>query len=188
MALNILLASASPRRKQLLEQLAYTVQQCAADINEQAYQGEEPSEYALRMAKEKASCVALSRPEAIIIAADTIITIDGQIIGKPQSYQHACEIWQLLANRQHQVITAVALHYQGQQFTAINHNEVVFAAMTATEMQQYWASGEPQDKAGAYAVQGLAAQWIKQINGSYSGIMGLPLYECKQLLEQAGLV
>lgn len=188
MTLNIVLASASPRRKQLLTQLNYSVRQVAADIDETPYTDETPEDYVLRMAEQKADFVTAGYPQAAVLAADTIIALDGQIIGKPTDFYHACGIWHALANRQHQTITAVALNYQGKQFTALNINDVVFAQMTPAEMEHYWASGEPQDKAGAYAIQGLAAQWIKEIRGSYSGVMGLPLYECKQLLKQAGLL
>lgn len=185
---KVLLASASPRRKQLLQQLHYQVEQRAADIDETIRANEAATDYVMRMAKEKAAYFANDYMHLPIVAADTIIHFNGSIIGKPKNFSEACDIWSLLADQQHQVLSSVAIYYQGQLYAALNHNEVSFARLTAKQMQDYWASGEPQDKAGAYAIQGIAAQWIKQIKGSYSGIMGLPLYELQQLMLQAGII
>lgn len=186
--ISILLASASPRRRQLLEQLNYSVQQVAPHINESQKQGELAEHYVIRLAEEKALAVALHGSVKPIVAADTVIHLDGQIIGKPRSFAHACEIWSLLANRKHQVLTALALHHQQNLLTALSVSEVSFTNLSERQMKSYWDSGEPQDKAGAYAIQGQAAQWIKRIKGSYSGIMGLPLYELQQLMQQVGIV
>lgn len=185
---RILLASASPRRKQLLEQLGLSVEQKAADIDESIHEGEADQTYVVRLAQEKAQAL-VSLVEAVpIIAADTVISLQGEIIGKPRDYAHACDIWQALAGNTHQVLTGVCVYSNGQYSTVLNISEVSFASLTADEMAAYWATGEPHDKAGAYAVQGLAARWIREIRGSYSGIMGLPLYETAQLLQKAGLI
>lgn len=185
---SILLASASPRRKQLLEQLGLTVEQKAADIDESLQAGETDQAYVLRLAKEKAQALVEVAADLPIIAADTVISLNGELIGKPKDYQHACAIWRALAGKTHQVLTGVCVYQQGQYYTAISISDVSFVSLRDDEMAAYWASGEPQDKAGAYAVQGLAARWITEIRGSYSGIMGLPLYETAQLLQQAGLI
>lgn len=189
MRTSLLLASASPRRKQLLEQLGIDVLTCvAADIDESIKPGEQDTDYVQRLAAEKAEEIAKLHPTAAVLAADTCISIDGQIIGKPENYQEACHIWRRLGNRWHQVMTAVCLYADGHYYVALNTSDVYFVRLTAEQMQSYWLSGEPQDKAGAYAIQGLAAQWIAEIRGSYSAIMGLPLYETAQLLSQAGLM
>lgn len=188
MAQPLILASASPRRKQLLEQLGLQVAAClAADIDESIKMQESATVYVQRLALEKAQAIAKQHPKAIVLAADTCISIDGQIIGKPLDFYDACQIWQQLAQRWHQVLTAVCIYANGQYYAALNTSDVYFAQLSAEQMQGYWQSGEPQDKAGAYAIQGLAAQWISEIRGSYSAIMGLPLYETAQLLSQAGV-
>lgn len=188
MTTDIVLASASPRRKQLLEQLGCTVHQQAADIDESVRPDETGHDYVMRMAKEKAQVIVERRPSPYaVLAADTVISLDGALIGKPADYLDACHIWRQLAGRQHQVLTGVALYYRQQSFFALSRSDVQFATLTEQQMQAYWHSGEPQDKAGAYAIQGIAAQWIAEIRGSYSGIMGLPLFETAQLLRKAGV-
>lgn len=183
---EILLASASPRRKQLLEQLGFTVRQQAADVDESILPNECDRDYVLRIATAKAQALNPNNPDSLIVAADTIISLDGQVIGKPKDFANACQIWQSLANRWHQVLTAVVVCYGQQHVSAINRSEVFFSTMTEQEQQWYWQTGEPQDKAGAYAIQGIAAQWIPEIKGSFSAVMGLPLYELNQLLKQVG--
>lgn len=187
MAHSILLASASPRRKQLLEQLGIQVQQQAADIDESAYQGERAAAYVQRIAKEKAQAIAACHADALILAADTCISLDGQIIGKPQSFLQACAFWRSFAQRWHSVYTAVVIYNNGRYLSALCQSDVYFSTMSDAQMHWYWQTGEPQDKAGAYAIQGLGARWVKEIRGSYSAIMGLPLYETAELLQQLGI-
>lgn len=186
--LALLLASASPRRKQLLEQLGCVVLQKSADIDETQKNAEIDRDYVLRLAQEKAQALVLEAKHLPVLAADTIISLDGQLIGKPADYLEACRIWQALSGRQHQVLTGVALIDKGICYRALSISDVTFAQMSDADMSAYWATGEPQDKAGAYAIQGIAARWISDMRGSYSGIMGLPLYETAQLLKQAGLI
>lgn len=183
----LILASASPRRLQLLAQIGLAATVMAADIDETPQAAENDRDYVLRMAAGKARAIAMQRPDALVLAADTVISLDGRLIGKPRDRDDAFAIWRALSGRCHQVLSAVALLDDGRLQTAISCSEVQFAVLDATDMAAYWDSGEPQDKAGAYAIQGLAACWISEIRGSYSGIMGLPLFETAQLLGKAGV-
>lgn len=185
--MSLLLASASPRRYQLLQQLGIDAQQQTADIDESVHPAENDRDYVMRMATGKAAAIAASLSEKTILAADTVISLDGQLIGKPRDFADACRIWQSLSGCWHQVLTGVVLHHQGRFFSALSCSDVQFTVISSAQMRAYWESGEPQDKAGAYAIQGYAAQWIPAIRGSYSGIMGLPLFETADLLRQAGL-
>ena len=183
---RLILASASPRRKLLLQQLGISADVHVADIDETTMAGEAASDYVLRLSEEKAQAVAGQYPDDRVLAADTIVVLDGDLLGKPQSKEQAFSMWRRMSGQQHQVLTAVSLFYQGKIYSCISYNDVLFAAITEESMQAYWQTGEPVDKAGAYAIQGYAAVWIKEIQGSYSGIMGLPLYETAKLLSDSG--
>jgi septum formation protein len=181
----IYLASASPRRSQLLRQIdvAHEVRPVAIDESPRA--GEAPAQYVLRLAEEKARSLWESLPAAErlpVLAADTTVALEGEILGKPADWADARCMLSRLAGRTHEVHTAVAVLHEGEVAARVSTSEVSFRDLSAQEMDWYWQTGEPADKAGAYAVQGRAAIFIRHIAGSYSGVMGLPLYETWELL------
>lgn len=184
---DLVLASASPRRKQLLESLGFSIYVQAADIDETLRIDEAADVYVQRLALEKAQAVVskvnslIADSSLAILAADTIVVADGEVFGKPADEADAMRMWQTMSGQTHQVLTAIALVTPTQQYQALSVSHVKFTTVTETQMQRYWASGEPQDKAGAYAIQGLAAAWVASISGSHSGIVGLPLYELNEL-------
>lgn len=182
-----MLASASPRRSELLHQLGIPHVIHAADIDETPRKGEVPLEYVLRMAMEKAdACHASETVQAghsLVLAADTCVVAEGLILGKPTDRQDGFRMLNLLSGKTHSVFTAVCLKdAEGIHHTSLSRSLVTMAPLTEQQIMAYWETGEPFDKAGAYAVQGVAAMFISRIEGSYSGIMGLPLYETAQLL------
>lgn len=191
------LASASPRRLELLRQIDIEPRIRIADIDETPLANESAQQMAQRLALSKAIAVAKQLQNELehadqnnswVLGADTTGVVDNEILLKPSSKSDALRMWQLMANRTHQVMTAIALVNVAsieKTFQALSVSSVEFGSISAEEMEKYWQSGEPQDKAGAYAIQGYAACWVKHFSGSYSGIVGLPLYETKQLLEQA---
>jgi len=183
----ITLASASPRRCELLDQIqvCYTVH--PANINETHITGESPEQFVKRLALEKARFVFKKSPERPVLGADTIVIMDQQILGKPESQEHAREILKMLSGHTHQVMTAVAINNGETEHVAFNSSEVEFAYINDEQIDAYLKTGESLDKAGAYAIQGIAGQFIKNINGSYSSIMGLPLYETTELLKLVGI-
>lgn len=184
---SLILASSSPRRKQLLEQVGLTFECFSPDIDESILVQETAEVYVQRLARQKAQAVLALFPDAIVIAADTSLSLDQQIIGKPESEQHAYEIWSALSGRAHDVLTGVCIVGQGEIAQVVVRTQVEFQKLTTHDMQQYWATGEPIGKAGAYAIQGYAAQWIPRIVGSYSNVVGLPLHETMQLLKKIQL-
>lgn len=185
-ALNIILASTSPRRKELLEQVGLQFTTASIDVDESHIEGEIPSDYVVRLAREKALAAMPDFPEdTVIIAADTTVTIDGHILGKPVDQTDAFAMWQLLSGRTHQVMTGVAVAYAGAIQTAIVKTDVEFLSLTPEQMQSYWDSGEPIGKAGGYAIQGRGAAFIPRIQGSYSNVVGLPLVETLILINAA---
>ncbi|NHB57672.1 septum formation inhibitor Maf [Acinetobacter sp. 194] len=179
---NIILASSSPRRKQLLEQVGLVFDTFSPDIDESVLNGETAQSYVLRLAETKAKVVLERFPEAIVIAADTSLSLNQYIIGKPESKQHAFEIWSALSGREHRVITGVCVASKNNIQTIAVHTQVEIQHLSPEDMEQYWDTGEPIGKAGAYAIQGYAAQYIPRIVGSYSNVVGLPLHETMQLL------
>jgi len=185
---DIILASASPRRVELLQQIEVKFEQCVADIDETPRLGEAPGQFVCRLAEEKAQSVfEKSSKELPVLGSDTIVVVDEHILGKPDDYQHAVDMLKLLSGRKHQVMTAVTLFSAEQQKTMMNTSEVRFMDLSQDLIDAYWQTGESVGKAGAYAVQGIAAQFIIEIKGSYSSIMGLPLYEVRCLLEAFGI-
>ena len=187
---KLVLASSSPRRAQLLRQLRLDFDQIAADVDESQLPNELPAAYTLRLAQLKAEHVAehvRQRGEsAAILGSDTCISLDDCILGKPENEQQAQEFLARLAGRKHTVYSSVYLIVGGQTLAASNCSEVWMQALTAEQIRDYCKTGEPLDKAGAYAIQGLGAIFIERIAGSYSGIMGLPLFETSNLLRQVG--
>ncbi|WP_038290805.1 Maf family protein [Zooshikella ganghwensis] len=194
----IYLASQSPRRQELLKQIGVKYVVISAAIDESPYAGEVGEAYVLRMAKEKAdagwhtlqakaNAVVNSANSPFVLAADTSVIVDGCIMGKPKSTADAQAMLMRLANRTHQVITAVAVQSSNQLETRLSISNVTFRALTEAEVQAYIESGEPLDKAGAYAIQGLGAVFVQHLAGSYSGVMGLPLAETAELLQLMGV-
>jgi septum formation protein len=187
----LILASQSPRRKQLLAQLGYQFTVQASDIDECILPSELAYDYVLRLAKQKAlhvfdSLNCAQQKVTSVLGSDTCVVLDNKILGKPRNEDDCIATLSSLSNRQHQVLTAIALvnarGLEGQVITT----EVTFKVLSKTEIQAYWLTGEPQDKAGSYGIQGIAGQFVKTINGSYSAVVGLPLYETAQLLNNAG--
>lgn len=188
----ILLASASPRRRDLLEQLGYTVRCCAAPIDETPYPDETARDYVRRMAVEKNRAAVQQQPPSNdsaappLLSADTTVAFNGRILGKPADADDAAAILSALSGQTHQVLTAVCLSRNGIEHTVVQQSDVHFRPLSAAEIAAYIASGEPMDKAGAYGIQGQAAVWVSHLSGSFSGVMGLPVYETVQLLQQCG--
>ena len=186
--MKIILASASPRRKQLLEQIGVKFDIKAVDIDETPACGELAEHYVQRLALEKAQAAKAFYPnsDVLIIGSDTSVIVDGEILGKPDNKEHAFSMLQKLSGRTHIVLTAVAMVGQKTE-SFVNATQVTFETLSDDDLEWYWATGEPLGKAGAYAIQGRAAVFIAHLEGSFSGVMGLPLYETAQLLKQQGL-
>lgn len=181
----IILASASPRRRELLKQIGIDYQCHPVDIDESPKQGETGKELVVRLAIEKAQAAVDQLQTALpVLGSDTLGLIADEILVKPRNFEHAQFMLRSMSGTSHQILTAVAVCYQGRVETALNINDVHFREISDEEILAYWESGEPQDKAGAYAIQGKAAIFIRHIEGSYSGVMGLPLYETDQLLSR----
>jgi septum formation protein len=187
---TILLASASPRRHELLKQLAIDFDVVATDVDESHQAGESPRAYVLRLSRAKAMAgFQRCGGRMPVLGADTIVLLDGEILCKPESRPVAENMLQRLSGRTHQVYSAVALVLDAATvLDTLNITAVTFADMPAAWIRQYCKTSEPMDKAGAYAVQGGTSQFISRIDGSYSGVMGLPLFETAALLRQAGLL
>lgn len=187
MSPQIILASASPRRSELLKQIGVRHRVVAVDIDEAPLPHEAPDAYVARVAAEKSeACRLIDRSGLPILAADTSVILDGRILGKPEDLQHAIEMLSRLSGRTHQVFSAVSLRGD-RHWQALSVSEVRFRPLSHQEVVAYWQTGEPCDKAGAYAIQGLASTFIESMAGSFSGVMGLPLFETAQLLAQQGI-
>jgi septum formation protein len=183
----LVLASASPRRQELLRSAAIPFEVQPADIDEVPSPEESARECAERLARSKAQAIAIQRPLDVVLAADTIVVIDGQILGKPSDPEDATRMLRMLAGRQHQVITGVCLVAKGQQTVASETTLVTMTEIAENEIASYVASGEPMDKAGAYAIQGIASRWIPHIEGDYSNVVGLPVALVWRMLRLAGI-
>jgi len=184
---TLYLASGSPRRRELLTQIGVPFLTQIAPIDENALPGESPLAYVERLAcaKGHAGLAALANADgAVVLGADTAVVLDGRILGKPQDRADALATLQALSGRSHQVLTAVALVSHERQASRVVTSQVTFRPLTQTEIEAYWASGEPQDKAGSYGIQGLAAVFVSQLQGSYSAVVGLPLCETAALLAE----
>ena len=182
---RIALASASPRRRELLTQLEVDFVVVQAPIDESVWPGEAAPDYVLRLAKAKAQAGAAAQPieqRLPTLGADTIVVVDGLVLGKPKDQADFVRMMKLLSGRSHQVMTAVALAHQGQVDAVTVSTDVWFGALSDDDIEQYWHSGEPQDKAGGYGIQGIAGRYIEKIHGSYFAVVGLPLFETAQLL------
>lgn len=196
---SIYLASRSPRRRELLSQIGVRFHvlmfrdkpETDPELDEAVLAGETPSAYVERVARAKAQAgwrriEQRSLPRAAVLAADTTVAIDGRILGKPADRREAAAMLAALSGRRHEVLSAVALRYESMLECAVSVSVVEFKVLAEEEIRQYVATGEWDDKAGAYAIQGRAAQFVAQLSGSFSGVMGLPLYETAQLLERMG--
>lgn len=181
---RLILASSSPRRKELLEQVGLKFDIFSPDIDESVLPNEQIEAYVERLAVQKAQAVLSQFPDATVIAADTSLVLNHQIIGKPESKQHAFEIWTRLSGHQHDVLSGVCVANAQQIKTSVVRTGVEFQRLSPQIMEDYWATGEPIGKAGGYAIQGFAAQFIPRIDGSYSNVVGLPLHETMSLLKQ----
>jgi septum formation protein len=189
---SICLASASPRRGELLRQIGVSYVVRPADLDEAERAGESPAEYVERLARAKAEWVWQARQQARleplpVLGSDTTVTVDGLVLGKPQDEAALLNTFARLSGREHEVLSAVALVTASGIQARLSRTRVRFRIVTSDEARSYWATGEPCDKAGGYAIQGYGAVFIESIAGSYSGVMGLPLAETAELLVAAGV-
>lgn len=180
----IILASASPRRRELLEQIGVEFKVAVSDVDEVA-SADNPSDLVLKNAVAKAKKVASENAGCTVLGADTVVVLDDKIYGKPKDADDAFKMLKNFSGRAHEVLTGIALVKDGEVFSKVVKTEVTFGDMTDEEIREYIATKEPMDKAGAYAVQGIAAKFIKNIVGSYSNVVGLPLYEVVGLIKKA---
>lgn len=185
----VILASKSPRRKELLAQLGFEFLAVSADIDESIHPDETPLHYVERLAMEKAQAIANfpEYGEACVLGSDTAVVINNEILGKPANQQASAEMLAKLSNTRHQVYTSIAVVMGTQVLSKVVVTHVDFKALTNDEITAYWQTGEPQDKAGSYGIQGLGGQFVKSIDGSYSSVVGLPLVETAELLTQCGI-
>jgi septum formation protein len=187
---SVILASASPRRSRLLAQIGVRHEPFPVDLEERPRPGEMPADYVMRVARDKAEAAAAAlgrhanRP---ILAADTEVVLDDRIFGKPVDEAHAVAMLMALGGRTHQVLTAVVLHLDGRLQAALHCSRVTFRDLGADECRRYCRTGEATGKAGAYAIQGFGAVFVQRLEGSFSGVMGLPLFETAALLDAAGV-
>ena len=183
---GLILASASPRRAELLSQIGVNHRACPADIDEAPLAGESPEHYVERLAREKALAVAAGHPDNLVLGSDTTVVLAGEILAKPESDDHASSMLSRLSGQTHQVMTAVALARGSDCQSRVSITEVTFRTLDEPEIRAYVASGEPMDKAGGYGIQGRGGIFVRELKGSYSAVVGLPLQETAELLAQAG--
>jgi septum formation protein len=177
----LVLASASPRRAELLRAAGIPFATLPVDIDESALPNERPEAHVRRLAEQKARAASAQRQDAIVLAADTVVVVDDRMLGKPQDAEDAARMLRLLSAREHQVLTGVCL-IAGTAVVEVAYSQVWFSSLTDQEIAWYVASGEPMDKAGAYAIQGLASRFVERIDGSYSNVVGLPVALVYRLL------
>lgn len=183
----LVLASASPRRHELLRNAGILCEVQPAHIPEDPLPGEQAKDYAERLAREKAQAVSKRRPQDVVLGADTVVVIDNQILGKPLDDTDAVRMLRLLSGRDHQVITGVCIVVKSQYSVASETTKVTMSEIAEQEIADYVATGEPMDKAGAYAIQGIASRWIPRIEGDYSNVVGLPVALVWRMLRECGL-
>ncbi|HUN71445.1 MAG TPA: Maf family protein [Steroidobacteraceae bacterium] len=183
----ICLASMSPRRRELLAQIGVPHTVVAAHVDESLLPGEVPADYVARLARLKAATVRRRGEVLPVLAADTTVVLEGSVYGKPAGRADGIEMLESLAGRTHQVLTAVALATEQSVALRVNCSSVRFRNIERAELEAYWETGEPHDKAGGYAIQGYGAVFVTALSGSYSGVMGLPLFETAELLRDAGI-
>ncbi|MFM1891081.1 MAG: hypothetical protein RLZ44_158 [Pseudomonadota bacterium] len=179
------LASQSPRRRELLEQIGVSHAVVAVEVDETPRPDEAPEDYVRRLALGKARAGLARQRGNLVLGADTAVVLDGHILGKPRGQDHARDMLLALGGREHRVLSGVAVVGDSFEGYRLSDSRVSFRAITAAEAAAYWDSGEPADKAGGYAIQGRGAVFVSHLSGSYSGVMGLPLFETAQLLAEA---
>lgn len=184
---KVVLASASPRRRELLTLVGIEHVVVPSHLDETMMAGEAPAEHAQRLAVEKAKAIAASHPDAIVIGADTVVVLDGRVLGKPPTPEAAREMLHALNGRTHTVVTAVAVSYGGRTHEGAEEVAVTFRQLNDEEMDAYVATREGMDKAGAYGIQGFGATIVQRIDGDFFAVMGLPLVRLIGLLREAGL-
>lgn len=189
---HLWLSSQSPRRRELLQQIGVPFQVISVEVTEQRAAHETPTEYVTRLAGDKASAGFAELPDseqigAVVLGSDTVVVLEQQVLEKPENENHAVAMLRQLSGRTHRVLTAVALYSDDRQQVALSVTEVSFREVSEAEARQYWATGEPCDKAGAYGIQGLGAVFVTAIQGSYSGVVGLPLETLATLLPDWGV-
>ena len=183
----LVLASASPRRQELLRNAGITFEVQPAHIPENPLPGEAAKDCAERLAREKALAVARQRPHDIVLGADTVVVVDGQLLGKPSDAADAERMLRMLSGREHRVITGVCLVVSGKPSVASETTLVTVSEIADKDIADYVAGGEPMDKAGAYAIQGIASRWIPRIEGDYSNVVGLPVALVWRMIRQTGI-
>ena len=181
------LASSSARRVEILQALGLSFSARGVDIDESPLPGEAAWDMVVRLAESKARAAARD-VSCLVLAADTAVVLQGRIFGKPKSMADALDMLDCLSGQQHEVLTAVAVIGDGRMLSDVSETSVLFRQISADEARRYWQSGEPDGKAGAYAIQGLAGLFVESIAGSYSGVVGLPVFETVRLLQRTGLV
>ncbi len=187
---RVYLASASPRRRELLRQIGVSYRRVRTEVDETPLPDETPHDYVIRLAllKARTGCAALGRRQpAPVLGADTAVVVDNAILGKPRDRDEGLAMLALLSGRAHRVLSAVALAIPARDAVEVQESRVRFRALTPAECAAYWDSGEPLGKAGGYAIQGRAAAFITELHGSYSSVMGLPLFETAELLRAFGI-
>ena len=185
--MRLVLASASPRRADLLRAAGIRFDVFPVDVDERFHYGEKPEHAVARLAEAKASAAAASHPEAVVLGADTTVVIHGEALAKPANADDAARMLRLLSGRSHDVLTGVCVCSGSRRLIHVESTRVRMAQMSDAEIAWYVSTGEPFDKAGGYAVQGLASRFIEGIDGSYSNVVGLPISTVYELLKQAGL-
>lgn len=184
---RVILASQSPRRRELLTLVGIPHEVRPAHIDESYRPGEEPGAHAERLAREKAAAVARDEPDAVVIGSDTIVVLDGDVLGKPRDEAHAAQMLGRLAGRSHVVMTAVAVQWRGVERSAVEAVGVTFQPLTVQDIHAYIGTGEPMDKAGAYGIQGYGATIVERVDGDYFAVMGLPLQRLVRLMGELGV-
>lgn len=185
MSKQIYLASASPRRRELVEQLGYQFKQFSVDADESQFSDEPPLQYVERLSRLKAqSGMALGFNDYPVLGSDTVVVVDNQVLGKPKDFSDFQRMMTLLSGRTHQVLTGIAFATPARTVSDVVVTEVTFKSISEAEIADYWQSGEPHDKAGGYGIQGRGGRFVTHLAGSYFAVMGLPLYETDQLLDK----
>ncbi|MDB4888991.1 MAG: maf [Gemmatimonadetes bacterium] len=184
---RVVLASQSPRRRELLTLVGIAHEVRPADIDETYLAGEEPGPHAERLARGKVAEVSRDVPDALVIGSDTIVVVDGDVLGKPRDEAHAFQMLTRLSGRSHTVITAIAVEWRGEIRSAIVEVGVTFHPLSAEQIEEYIATREPMDKAGAYGIQGFGATIVERVDGDYFAVMGLPLQRLVRLMAELGV-
>ncbi|HAK55189.1 MAG: Maf family protein [Vicinamibacterales bacterium] len=185
--MRLLLASSSPRRADLLASAGYAFDVAPADVDETPRPDEAPETYVVRLAADKAAAVARTAANRVVLAADTVVVVDGELFGKPRDDTEAGAMLRRLSGQEHEVLTGVAMRWRGRSAGGVDRTRVHLVDLRAEQIASYIRTGEPRDKAGAYAIQGGAADFVDRIEGAYSNVVGLPLGLVRKLLEELGV-